>query len=282
MAWRAINDTVNESLTLAELSDFSERLFWRLVAHADPWGRLAGDAAKVRARCCALLNRPDEEIATALDELESTYRIFRYEAEGTCVLEITDWEQNQPKDVLGRGENRFKSRFPAPPGLAARRDAAQSGGVPAESESEVEEQIANAISSTTSQRVGRIYAHWRDVRKKTDPRYNRLIDSRRSKIVARLRDGFTEEQLIEALDAVANDPWEERWRHDDIATLFKSAEAVDRFLAFGDKKRRKAAAGCTVCGMGGGEHVAGCASANGHPEKGQVADGLPDVLGDVG
>lgn len=285
MAWRAINDTVNESLTLAELSDFSERLFWRLVAHADPWGRLAGDTAKVRARCCALLNRTDQEIATALDELEATYRISRYEADGVRVLEVSDWEQNQPTDVLGRNGKRFNSRFPDRVSRDARRSAAQRGSPPAESESESEIEKKD-VAKATSSIVARIYAHWREERSKTDPRYDRMSDGRQAKIRARLKDGFTEEQLCEAIDGVALDPWEDRARHDDLTVVFRNTESVDRFLSFGDKRKRVAAAACPECGTGGGQHVAGCASANGsgtgmvsgeNPERGSVAS-APNAL----
>jgi hypothetical protein len=87
---------------------------------------------------------------------------------------------------------------------------------------------ANA-SSSTSVDVQAVYDHWRKARNKTDRRYDKLSDGRRSKIRARLRE-FSADELIRAIDAVALDPWEDRPRHDDVTVLFRSKETVDRFL----------------------------------------------------
>ncbi len=109
MAWRAIQDNVDESESLAALSDFGERLYWRLVAKADAWGRLPGSLAKVRARCVPLLQKNDAAIHDALVELEHVGRLHRYEIDGAWIIEVADFCRNQPRDAT---RSRKPSAFP--------------------------------------------------------------------------------------------------------------------------------------------------------------------------
>jgi hypothetical protein len=148
MAWRAIQDTVPASESLASVSHFAERLYWRIVSQADAWGRLPGTERKVGAVCVPLLGVREAKIGEALDELIAVGRIVVYCEQGIWTCEVTDWDRNQPRDVRGRNGRRFQSRFPArtdaseirPPcsrNGAARRSAARVRVAPPESESEV-------------------------------------------------------------------------------------------------------------------------------------------------
>jgi hypothetical protein len=112
MAWRAIQDNVDESESLAALSHFAERLHWRLVAKADAWGRLPGSPAKVKARCVPLLDVSTAEIGEALDELDQVGRILRYDVGGDAFIELVGFEENQPRDA--RRTKALVSRFPSP------------------------------------------------------------------------------------------------------------------------------------------------------------------------
>jgi len=110
MAWRAIQDTVGQSESLAELSDLAERIYWRLLAHSDPWGRLDARPRKLRARCYPMLGHSDEQAGYALIELEAVERILVYEAGGEYVVQIVDFETNQPREAFRKRSG--KSRFP--------------------------------------------------------------------------------------------------------------------------------------------------------------------------
>lgn len=98
----------------------------------------------------------------------------------------------------------------------------------AEAETETEKDIG-VHDLSAEQAVKAVYDHWRNVRRKTDARYDRVSPQRRQKIKSRLAE-FTVDQLTQALDNVQADTWPERDKHDDIAVLFKSREAVDRWL----------------------------------------------------
>lgn len=114
MGWRAINDTVGHSESLAAVSDLAERLYWRLVAHSDPYGRIPASPSKTRAMCFPLLTVSRQDVGEALCELEQVKRIVAYEVDGVAVIQLTAFEENQPKEFIRR---RGASRLPECPTL---------------------------------------------------------------------------------------------------------------------------------------------------------------------
>jgi hypothetical protein len=79
--------------------------------------------------------------------------------------------------------------------------------------------------------VRKVFDHWLKARAK--PSRTRLTDNRRRRIKARLKT-FSADELTQALDAVALDPWEERARHDDLTQLFRNDEHVEKWLSLKD------------------------------------------------
>lgn len=234
MAWRAIQDSVATSESLSACSDFAERVFWRLLAKTDAWGRLPSSPRKLRALCLPLVPRASENrIEKAVEELEAAGRLISYEADGYGVLEVVDFEHNQPGDVLGRSGNRYASKFPDPPRGGTPRRSAPTRAAPAESESETDKKSATHSPQQVPEDVQIVYDHWREVCGKTDSRYERLSPGRKQKINARLRE-YTVDQLCRAIDGVALDDWPDRQRYNDLTIIFANRERVDRFLGFAD------------------------------------------------
>lgn len=114
MAWRAINDTVGHSESLAAVSDLAERIYWRLLAHSDAYGRIPASPSKTRAMCFPLLNVSSQDVGEALSELEQVKRILAYEVDGLAAIQLTAFEENQPKEFIRR---RGASRLPECPTL---------------------------------------------------------------------------------------------------------------------------------------------------------------------
>lgn len=112
MSWRAIHDTVAASESLAALSHGAERLYWRLLAETDSYGRLRGEPSKVKATCMPIIAVHLSQIREWLEELEEVDRIIRYQDEGREYIQITDFDVNQPTEFLRR---RGKERYPSPP-----------------------------------------------------------------------------------------------------------------------------------------------------------------------
>jgi hypothetical protein len=111
VTWRAIQDYSTESETLDSLSDFGERLFWRVLARTDSWGRMRGDVTRVKKACLPGLERSSEEIEAALAELETAGLISLYAADGVTLLQVVNFDEHQPSELTRR---RGKSRFTGP------------------------------------------------------------------------------------------------------------------------------------------------------------------------
>jgi hypothetical protein len=74
----------------------------------------------------------------------------------------------------------------------------------------------------------RVFAHWVKARGKRNGA--KLSPERRKKIAQRLKDGFSEQQLCQAIDGVARDSWEDRPKHDDLVVILRDASHVEKFI----------------------------------------------------
>ena len=108
------------------MNDFTERLYWRMLAVSDVCGRGPGTVTKIATLCVPRLPKPTEEIQAALDELVRVGRIILYCEHGVWAYQIVDFDERQPIAMFSRGPR--MSRFPAPPDAV--RAALHAGAVP--------------------------------------------------------------------------------------------------------------------------------------------------------
>lgn len=92
-------------------------------------------------------------------------------------------------------------------------------------------QPVSAIDSAAD--VARVIDHWRDV---TGQRRAKDTPARRRVVAARLREGYTVDQLCAAASALAESDWHRgenpnRVRYLDVSHFARSAEIVDRWLS---------------------------------------------------
>jgi len=106
---RLIHESSRQSETLAQLSDFGERLFWRLVTVADDYGRFNASPMVVRAHCfAAMLDRiGDRQIAEALVELAHAGAVRLYRVGEKQLGEFAAWLNYQQCRAK-------KSKYPGP------------------------------------------------------------------------------------------------------------------------------------------------------------------------
>jgi hypothetical protein len=106
---RWLRDSILASRTLADLSDFAERLFFHLMVVADDYGRFNSDPAIVRSVCFPL--RTDAikcaRIEKALDELILSAIARFYLAEDKVIGELVNFTKFQHPRAK-------KSKFPEP------------------------------------------------------------------------------------------------------------------------------------------------------------------------
>ncbi len=102
-----MHDTVSSSRSLASLSSDAERLFWRILAQTDSWGRMRGEPIKVRVTCVPMLDWDDDLVAALLDELQDAGRVAVYDDGADVFLQVVDFDRNQPESSRRRGTSKF-------------------------------------------------------------------------------------------------------------------------------------------------------------------------------
>src|SRR5690242_611483 len=82
MPTRDIKESCRTSRSLAQVSDFAERLFWRLLTYADDFGRFPADASVVRAQCFSVMIDAVREnrVVNGLMELSKADLVRFYDA----------------------------------------------------------------------------------------------------------------------------------------------------------------------------------------------------------
>ena len=103
------------ALAAGELGEFCQTLYALLVAHADDFGRLSGDAFTVKHRCHPTSIRGLPEFEAALQQLHDAGLLTRYVVGADVFVEITDFEQHQ-----AGLHKRTASKFPNIPGTSGK------------------------------------------------------------------------------------------------------------------------------------------------------------------
>src|SRR3990172_7670012 len=105
---REIKESCRSSPTLNSLSDFAERLFWRLTTVADDFGRFPADPRFIRSECFPL--RDDLKtgrVQKAYQELITCGLVTAYADNGRTYGLFVTWEKHQRRRAL-------HSKYPTP------------------------------------------------------------------------------------------------------------------------------------------------------------------------
>lgn len=175
-------------------------------------------------KCCPAIER-------IADETELSERTVRRALDELCDGDapLLARQRNRRSDgTLGAYHYTFPvSSLSQPPDtVAARPPDTVAGQEPRREPLNLEGPLA--ITSTAE--IETVYNHWRSTLGKSDSRYDTISPQRRDKIRARLKNGFTVEQLCTVFSLAAKDTWPDRKRHSDITVLLRSHETVDRWL----------------------------------------------------
>ena len=114
MPTRFIKESARTSKNLSAVSDFSERLFWRLVTTADDFGRFLACAAIVKSTCFPLSETmKSAQVEHALQDIASHELIHLYEVGDRRYGWFVNWERHQG------GPRAKSSKYPDPLHLQA-------------------------------------------------------------------------------------------------------------------------------------------------------------------
>lgn len=98
-------------------SEFPQLLYQLLIPHSDDFGRQPGDAFTVKHVVFPTSPREEPDFEAALQVLETTELIVRYETPVGLVLQIVDFDPHQ-----SGLKKRTRSKFPEPPGNSSNRE----------------------------------------------------------------------------------------------------------------------------------------------------------------
>lgn len=94
---RFIKESCRSSKNLDKITDFEERLFWRLITTADDFGRFQACPSLVRASCFPYRSISLVNIEKALLGLQSNSLIILYSVGDRQYGEFSTWEKHQGK-----------------------------------------------------------------------------------------------------------------------------------------------------------------------------------------
>jgi len=105
---RLIKESSCISDTLAALSDFGERFWWRLTVNCDDYGRCDARPAVLKSKLFPLADdRIPADMTTALNELASVGLVTVYTVDGRPYLQVVTWGKHQRIRAK-------RSKYPAP------------------------------------------------------------------------------------------------------------------------------------------------------------------------
>ncbi len=120
MPTRFIKESCRSSKNLDAVTDFEERLFWRLLTTADDFGRFLADPELVRSACFPRRDRlPIQKLVDALAGLTRHHLIILYSVKDRQYGQFCTFNEHQ-----GKPRSR-KSKYPAPLDTSLHADASR-------------------------------------------------------------------------------------------------------------------------------------------------------------
>lgn len=219
MRRRELSPSFFTSEQVSSCSIPSRLLFAGLWCLADREGRLTDDPWRIRL---AVFPTDRVNVDALLDELVGHQLIVRYSTDtGDRLLAVPTfpkWQHVHPHEM--------KSALPAPVVTCNDMSGHVSGSQAGSSGTSGTSDSPVTPPSPSEGVAERVFEVWRVQRNHPSAKF---IEQRRRAVRARLRDGYTEADLIAAVRGVALDPWPERVRHDDLTQILRDGEHVEKF-----------------------------------------------------
>jgi len=256
---RMLNRKISLNAKVAELGDRigagGVLAYTWAIAHLDRDGRISGDVRRFRAQVCPMadyienndimrmidecnvlglveLYETDDGLVVQFPKFAENQSGFRYDREQKTALDIPDGCEKVSGDVRiysGLDPELLRSRS-----ATSRRKGKERKGKEVKekeikvSQSELKTQTQNAPS------VLAVFDHWRSYHPRACPKPNRKQRDW-TLIAARMREGYSVDDLRRAIDGIHVDPWADRANHLALKYVVKDSDSVDKFREFADK-----------------------------------------------
>lgn len=235
--YRRIYSGFTTGQRINKLSLPAEAWFWRILVMVDDFGNGHADPDICHAKTAGKRTSKvsPKHVSGWLREMQQAGLITFYEHKGDPYLHVVGFEESQPG---GRNGKRIK-RFPLP---------GESGCIqmnPDESRCAVSPENTNENTNdpdTEDERVSRsatalsVFDYWRQ---ESGHAHAHFTDKRRSRVLARLKQGYSVEQLQSAIRGCLASPFHRGQndtgeRYDDLELICRDGEHVEKFIAISE------------------------------------------------
>ncbi len=162
-----------------------------------------------------------------LDELAAANYVEIYTVRGQRYGHIRTWAKHQRVDNAGKhlcpALEEADGAVPAAVRGEIPRDSASCGVLP------LDQRPTTTTNDHDQRPAERVFSAWQE----STGRTKTVLDPQRRRLVAtRLREGLTEEDLLDAVRGWAKDPWPGRVNQNKFSQLLRSRESVETFRDF--------------------------------------------------
>lgn len=210
----------------------AQTLFVGLITQADDEGRLKGGATRMRALIWPYKTNLDAaRVEEWLDELQSAGLVIRYEHDEKQYLALPGWH-NQ------RIDHPSASDIPAPdPGLFENIRESSRALAPDRRGRDRNGKEGSSLRSDPvepSSTIRELFGYWQQ---RCSHEGAKLTEGRRRKVTARLREGYSPDQIRVAIDGAAVAPFinDQGKRFDDLELICRTGEKLEDFIARGEQ-----------------------------------------------
>lgn len=237
MPIRLLKPGVRDSDAIESLSPLCEVLFYRLLVTVDDFGRYDARPAMIKSQCFPIKDAVTASVCTELlAELSRAGLVCIYEVNGKPYMQMLKWD-NVPRAK----ESKFPPIDHACKHLYA--DASQPKAnvtltvtdtvTDTETEDRKPKPEISAAQSARREQVAAVFDHWRF----TMSHMKSVLDDKRRKLIeARMKDGYSTDDLRNAITGCSLSPYhmgqnEQGTRYDGLDLILRDGSKVDKFIA---------------------------------------------------
>jgi hypothetical protein len=229
---RIILKSISESKKLSLLKTDGARLLYTwLITHLDINGCFSGDAEVINGKVFTRLGKTKKTVEEYLIDLQNNKLVVRYERNGDQFLHVPDFKEKQPS-LREEREGKPSIPLPTPDELLSisAEDPAQyklSKDKLSKGKDKEKEKKDNALV----EQAQRLFTYWKEVMGKPKAQFT---NGRKIKIIARLKEGYSEDDCAKAIENVSIDPWysgdnDRNKEYNDIALIFRDGEHLEKY-----------------------------------------------------
>ncbi len=247
--YRALSANAPRSRKLSAVSDAAERLYWRMLCVTDPYGTLPGDPVDVKIACFPGTKHTADDCRRLTGQLAKAGLVETWtDDDGTTWVHLIGFDRFQPYEFRRKRRHRRSPVPPSqrwtPPGQTPPTADQVAVEIPDETPPPPDDE-----TDTTATDIRTVFAAWL-IETKREPNRYKLTPDRERRIRARLKDGYSVDDLVSAIRGFATDPFhagdnKNGRRYDDIPTILKSGAKVDAGIEIdqGRAKRQRQVVG---------------------------------------